>query len=99
MKLARVTAVAFASSLALAAVLSDGVGAAEASAVASQIEAQNKAFAAACEAGDVGNMKGAVKKAVSLGEKNGLGDDPVMADTFVLAAILRPTATRTWRRP
>jgi hypothetical protein len=57
-------------------------------AVMSEIEAQNKAFSAAYEDGDVAKMKAAVKKAVAAGEKGGLAADAAMVDTYVLAAIL-----------
>jgi hypothetical protein len=84
MNRARFNAVAFAVSLAL---FSGNARAADA-AVTSQLEAQSQAFTAAYEDGDVPKMKAAVKKAVALGEKNGLASDPAMVETYVLAAIL-----------
>jgi hypothetical protein len=84
MNRARFNAVAFAVSLAL---FSDDARAADA-AVTAQLEAQSQAFTAAYEDGDVPKMKAAVKKAVALGEKNGLAADPAMVETYVLAAIL-----------
>ncbi len=74
----------FASSLAI------GVRAhaADNKAIAAEIEAHDKAFVAAYDNGETKKMKSEIGKAVSLGEKNGLGADPVMADTYVLAAIL-----------
>jgi hypothetical protein len=80
----RFNAVALAVSLAL---FSGNARAADA-ALTSQLEAQTQAFTAAYEDGDVPKMKAAVKKAVALGEKNGLAADPAMVDTYVLAAIL-----------
>jgi hypothetical protein len=56
--------------------------------VVAEIEGHDKAFLAAYENGETKKMKSEIAKAVSLGEKNGLGADPVMADTYVLAAIL-----------
>jgi hypothetical protein len=61
--------------------------AADAKAVAAEVEGHDKAFLAAYENGDTKKMKSEIAKAVALGEKNGLGADPVMADTYVLAAI------------
>jgi hypothetical protein len=61
--------------------------AADAKAVAAEIEAHDKAFLAAYENGETKKMKAEIGKAISLGEKNGLGSDAVMADTYVLAAI------------
>ncbi|HEY2730955.1 MAG TPA: hypothetical protein VGK52_13520 [Polyangia bacterium] len=65
-----------------------GARAADTKPIVAKIEASDKAFLAAYENGDTKKMKGEIAKAVSLGEKNGLGSDPVMADTYVLAAIL-----------
>jgi hypothetical protein len=55
---------------------------------AAEIEAHDKAFVAAYDNGETKKMKSEIGKAVALGEKNGLGTDPIMADTYVLAAIL-----------
>jgi hypothetical protein len=65
-----------------------GARAADTKPIVAKIEASDKAFLAAYENGDTKKMKSEIAKAVSLGEKNGLGSDPVMADTYVLAAIL-----------
>ena len=65
-----------------------GARAADTKPIVAKIEASDKAFLAAYENGDTKKMKSEITKAVSLGEKNGLGSDPVMADTYVLAAIL-----------
>jgi len=65
-----------------------GARAADTKPIVAKIEASDKAFLAAYENGDSKKMKSEIAKAVSLGEKNGLGSDPVMADTYVLAAIL-----------
>jgi hypothetical protein len=56
--------------------------------VLDQIEARNKAAASAYEAGSFDKMKTAVLKAIALGEKNGLGKDPTLAKTYMLAAVL-----------
>jgi hypothetical protein len=61
--------------------------AADSKAVAAEIEAHDKAFLAAYENGETRKMKTEIGKAITLGEKNGLGSDAVMADTYVLAAI------------
>jgi DNA repair exonuclease SbcCD ATPase subunit len=77
--------------LAVAPTVAGRVQAADAQAVTAEIEAHNKAFLSAYENGQVGKMKSEVKKAIALGEKNGLASDPanpIMADTYVLAAIL-----------
>jgi len=65
-----------------------GARAADTKPIVAKIEASDKAFLAAYENGDTKKMRSEIAKAVSLGEKNGLGSDPVMADTYVLAAIL-----------
>ncbi|HTA19886.1 MAG TPA: hypothetical protein VK989_11370, partial [Polyangia bacterium] len=79
-----IPAFVFASSLAIGA----RARAADNKAVAAEIEAHDKAFVAAYDNGETKKMKSEIGKAVSLGEKSGLGADPVMADTYVLAAIL-----------
>ncbi|HSZ81266.1 MAG TPA: hypothetical protein VLA14_03240, partial [Polyangia bacterium] len=56
--------------------------------VAAEIEAHDQAFVAAYDKGETKKMKSEIGKAVSLGEKSGLGADPIMADTYVLAAVL-----------
>jgi hypothetical protein len=61
--------------------------AADTKAVVAEIEAHDKAFLAAYENGETKKMKAEIGKAVALGEKNGLGSDAVMADTYVLAAV------------
>ncbi|HVZ71263.1 MAG TPA: hypothetical protein VHJ20_02715 [Polyangia bacterium] len=67
-------------------------GAARAADAVAEIEAHDKAFLAAYEKGETAKMKSAIGKAVATGEKNHVGDKPagagVMADTYVLAAIL-----------
>jgi hypothetical protein len=81
--------------LLFAAALSGGVARA-ADGVVAQIETHNKNFLAAYEKGATAKMKTEIGKSVALGEKNGLGDKPdakpddkaLMADTYVLAAIL-----------
>jgi hypothetical protein len=73
---------------ALVLALALGARAADTKAVVAEIEAHDKAFLAAYENGETKKMKSEIAKAVSLGEKNGLASDPVMADTYVLAAIL-----------
>jgi hypothetical protein len=65
-----------------------GAHATDTKAAVAEIEAHDKAFLAAYENGETKKMKSEIAKAVSLGEKSGLGADPVMADTYVLAAIL-----------
>jgi len=72
--------------LALAFTLAASARAAEPKVVA-EIEAHDKAFLAAYENGETKKMKSEIGKAVALGEKNGLASDPMMADTYVLAAI------------
>jgi len=62
--------------------------AADAQAAAAQVAAHNKAFIAAYEAGNTNKMKSESAKAVALGEKNGLVGNAVMADAYVLEAIL-----------
>jgi hypothetical protein len=62
--------------------------AANAQAAAAQVAAHNKAFMAAYEAGNTSKMKSESAKAVALGEKSGLRTNAVMADAYVLAAIL-----------
>ena len=64
------------------------VRAAQASAVVGQIRAHNKAFIAAYEAGNTNKMKSESAKSVALGQKKGLATNAVMADTYVLVAIL-----------
>jgi hypothetical protein len=64
------------------------VRAADTKAVVTQIEAHDKAFIAAYEAGNTAKMKSESAKAVALGEKNGLLGNAVMADAYVLEAIL-----------
>jgi DNA repair exonuclease SbcCD ATPase subunit len=71
---------------ALALALAPRARAADAKVVA-EIEGHEKAFLAAYENGETKKMKSEIGKAVSLGEKNGLGSDGVMADVYVLAAI------------
>jgi hypothetical protein len=61
---------------------------ADTKAVVAEIEAHDKAFLAAYENGETKKMKSEIGKAIALGEKNGLGSEAVMADTYVLAAIL-----------
>jgi hypothetical protein len=61
--------------------------AADTKAVVAEIEGHDKAFLAAYENGETKKMKSEIAKAVALGEKNGLGSDAVMADTYVLAGI------------
>jgi hypothetical protein len=73
---------------ALALLVGAGARAADTKAVVAEIETHDKAFLAAYEKGDTKRMKGEIGKAVSLGEKNKLAAEPVMADTYVLAAIL-----------
>jgi hypothetical protein len=77
-------ALIFASSL----TVGSRVRAADNKTVAAEIEAHDKAFVAAYDNGETKKMKSEIGKAVALGEKNGLGADPVMADTYVLAAVL-----------
>jgi hypothetical protein len=72
--------------LALVLALAKAARAADTKAVA-EVEAHDKAFLTAYENGETKKMKTEIAKAVSLGEKGGLGADPVMADTYVLAAI------------
>jgi hypothetical protein len=67
--------------------LGASVRAADKKAVVTEIEAHDKAFLAAYENGETKKMKAEIGKAVALGEKNGLGSDAVMADTYVLAAV------------
>jgi colicin import membrane protein len=73
--------------LAFALALGAEARAADTKAVVAEIEAHDKAFLAAYENGETKKMKTELAKAVALGEKNGLGSDAVMADTYVLAAI------------
>jgi hypothetical protein len=73
--------------------LAISIGAARAAdGVVAQIETHNKNFLAAYEKGATAKMKTEIGKSVALGEKNGLADKPdgkaLMADTYVLAAIL-----------
>jgi hypothetical protein len=87
----RLAAARFAAPIAIAALALAYAGstdAADSQAVVAEIEAHNKAFLAAYENGQLGKMKSEVKKAIALGEKNGLSGEAVMADTYVLAAIL-----------
>jgi hypothetical protein len=71
-----------------------GAGAARAAdnGPAAQIAAHNKNFLAAYEKGETAKMKTEIGKSLALGEKNGLAekadDKALMADTYVLAAIL-----------
>lgn len=53
-----------------------------------QVTAKNKAAAAAYENGDFDKMKAQVLKAISLGEKGGLGGDAVLAESYMLAGVL-----------
>ena len=71
----------------LALALGGPARAADTKAVVAEIEGHDKAFLAAYENGETKKMKTEIAKAVALGEKNGLGSDAVMADTYVLAAI------------
>jgi hypothetical protein len=73
---------------ALALALARDARAADSKAVVAEIEAHDKAFLSAYENGETKKMKSEIGKAISLGEKNGLGADAVMADTYVLSAIL-----------
>ncbi|HVU50206.1 MAG TPA: hypothetical protein VHL80_05950 [Polyangia bacterium] len=73
--------------LALALALRGEARAADSKAVIAEIEGHDKAFLSAYENGETKKMKSEITKAVALGEKNGLGSDAVMADTYVLAAI------------
>jgi len=73
--------------LAFALALGGPARAADTKAVVAEIEGHDKAFLAAYENGETKKMKTEIAKAVALGEKNGLGSDAVMADTYVLAAI------------
>jgi DNA repair exonuclease SbcCD ATPase subunit len=61
--------------------------AADEQAIIEQIKKSNKAATAAYDAGDLDKMKGLVQKAITLGEKNGLGADDTMAETYVLAGV------------
>ena len=84
--LARMTRLAIVS-IVVAVTLEARAHAADTKAVVAEIEAHDKAFLAAYDNGELKKMKSEIGKAVSLGEKNGLGSDAVMADTYVLAAI------------
>jgi hypothetical protein len=96
MKLALTRRIAGALLFAVGGLALGGGAARAADGVAAQIETHNKNFLAAYEKGATAKMKTEIGKSVALGEKNGLADKPdakpddkaLMADTYVLAAIL-----------
>lgn len=75
--------------IAVAALVALPARAADQQAVLDQIAAKNKAGVAAYEAGNLDKMKKEIMKAVSLGEGAGLGDNPAMAKTYALAAVVQ----------
>jgi ribonuclease E len=62
--------------------------AADKAGVVAQLEAANKAAAAAYESGDFKRMKKEVAKAIRAGEKSALGAEPALAESYMLAGIV-----------